>query len=117
MHEIIVHSIPMYILDMSSVNGEAESEELGSTPSTTELMRVRLRPRGRAGQHLVPVIKTSRRRGVTKSDKRQLRAEEDKKEAKQVKDKASAKEKTEGGEGDNGSKSTSPHSRGRIRRT
>ena len=91
---------------MSSVNGEAESEEFGSAPSTTELMRARLRPRGRAGQHLVPVIKkrrTSRRRGVVTSDKRQLRAEEeDKKEAKQMKDEASAKENMEGGDGDNG---------------
>ncbi|CAI8025840.1 hypothetical protein GBAR_LOCUS14903 [Geodia barretti] len=90
---------------MSTVNGEAEGEELGSAPSITELMRARLRPRGRAGQHLVPVIKkirTSRRRGVATSDKRQVRAkEEDKKEAKQMKDEASAKEKTEGGEGDN----------------
>ena len=80
---------------MSSANGETESEEFGSAPSTTELMRARLCPRGRAGQHLVPVIKkrrTSRGRGVVTSDKRRLRAEEeDKKEVKQMKDEASAK--------------------------
>ena len=102
---LLLRSCACIILDMSSVNGEAESEELGSAPSTTELMRARLRPRGRAGQHLVPVVKKiriRRGRGVATSDKRQvIRAEEDKKEAEQVKDKVSAKEKTEGGERDN----------------